>query len=226
MNIQSNILRIKSTLPEGVRLIAISKFHPIDALQQAYDAGQRIFGESHAQEVVGKHEALPKDIEWHFVGHLQTNKIKYIAPFISLIHSVDSLRLLREIDKQAAKCGRIIDCLLQLHIAQEETKFGFTTDELQTMLATDEYRMLQHVRTVGIMCMATNTDDEAQIRREFRQAKTVFDTIKATHFADTPHFREISMGMSDDYPIAIAEGSTMVRVGSSIFGEREYPPLQ
>ncbi len=220
MNIQSNILRIKSTLPDGVRLIAISKFHHIAALQQAYDAGQRIFGESHAQEVVVKHEALPKDIEWHFVGHLQTNKIKYIAPFVSLIHSVDSLRLLREIDKQAAKCDRVIDCLLQLHIAQEETKFGFTPDELQTMLSTTDWQTLQHVRIVGIMCMATNTDNEAQIRSEFRQAKSVFDTIKTTHFADTPHFREISMGMSDDYPIAIAEGSTMVRVGSSIFGAR------
>ncbi len=221
MDIQSNILRIKSTLPDGVRLIAISKFHPIDALQQAYYVGQRIFGESHAQEVVVKHEALPKDIEWHFVGHLQTNKIKYIAPFISLIHSVDSLRLLREIDKQATKCDRVIDCLLQLHIAQEETKFGFTPDELQTMLTTTDWHSLRHVRIVGIMCMATNTDDQTLIRNEFRQAKSVFDTIKATHFADAPHFREISMGMSDDYPIAIAEGSTMVRVGSSIFGTRE-----
>ncbi len=223
MSIQDNILRIKGTLPEGVELIAISKFHPVSALQQAYDAGLRTFGESHAQEVVGKYEALPKDIHWHFVGHLQTNKIKYIAPFVSLIHSVDSLRLLKEIDKQAAKCDRVIDSLLQLHIAQEETKFGFTPDELYATLSTDEWKKLQHVRITGIMCMATNTDDETQIRHEFRQAKTVFDTLKANFFADAPHFCELSMGMSDDYPIAIEEGCTMIRVGSSIFGNREYP---
>ncbi len=218
--IQENILKIKSTLPERVRLIAISKFHPIPALQEAYDAGQRIFGESHALEVAAKHEALSKDIEWHFVGHLQTNKIKYIAPFISLIHSVDSLKLLREIDKHASKTDRVIDCLLQLHIAQEETKFGFTPDELQTILATGEWRQLNHIRITGIMCMATNTDDETQIRNEFRQAKTLFDKFKTNFFADTPHFCDISMGMSDDYHIAIEEGSTMIRVGSNIFGNR------
>lgn len=221
-NIGQNIDSIKSGLKDGVRLVAVSKYHPVEDLLGAYDAGQRIFGESHAQEVKAKEAVLPKDIEWHFIGHLQTNKVKYIAPFVSLIHAVDSLKLLQEIDKQAAKNGRTIDCLLQIHIAQEETKFGLNEDEARMILASDEYKSLGNIRIAGLMCMASNTDDEEQIRNEFRQVKQMFDRIKDEFFHDAPHFRELSMGMSDDYHIAIEEGSTLVRVGSKIFGMRNY----
>lgn len=222
MSIKNNLLEVKAQIPQGVELVAISKYHPVEALQEAYDAGQRIFGESHVQELVGKEAALPKDIIWHFIGHLQTNKVKYIAPFISLIHAVDTVKLLKEIDKQAQKAGRTIDCLLQMHIAKEETKFGFTPEELKLMLASEEWKQYHNVHIVGLMCMATNTDDEEQIRNEFRYARTIFDDVKMSFFKDDSSFRELSMGMSSDYPIAIEEGCTMVRVGSKIFGNRVY----
>jgi pyridoxal phosphate enzyme (YggS family) len=221
-NIGTNIETVTRGLKKGVRLVAVSKFHPATDLQAAYDAGQRIFGESHAQEVTAKAATLPKDIEWHFIGHLQTNKVKYIAPFVSLIHSVDSLKLLKEIDRQGMKNDRAIDCLLQIHIAKEETKFGLSENEVHSILASEEYARMRHIRICGIMCMATNTDDEEQIRQEFRQVKGMFDRIKTRFFADAEHFKELSMGMSDDYHIAMEEGSTLVRVGSKIFGERTY----
>ena len=213
---------MRSGLPPHVRLVAVSKFHPIGALQEAYDAGQRIFGESKVQEMTQKYEAMPKDIEWHFIGHLQTNKIKYMAPYVSMIHGVDSYKLLAEINKQAAKAGRTIPCLLQIHIAREETKFGFSFDECRQMLETEEWRTLTHVRIAGVMGMATNTDDESIIAREFDSLKRFFDELKDGPFADAPDFCEISMGMSDDYPLAIRRGSTLVRVGSLIFGTRNY----
>jgi len=221
-HIQAEIHRITAELSEGTRLVAVSKFHPIGALQEAYDAGQRVFGESKAQEMATKHEALPKDIEWHFIGHLQTNKIKYMAPFVALVHGVDSYKLLVEIDKQARKVGRTIPCLLQIHIAQEETKFGFSTDECRAMLEAGEWRTLSHIRIAGVMGMATHTDDEAQIELEFKTLADFFHDMKETHFKDDAEFREISMGMSDDYPLAIRQGSTLIRVGSRIFGERVY----
>ena len=220
--IQEEIHRIQAELPESVRLVAVSKYHPIEALQEAYDAGQRIFGESKVQEMTQKYEVLPKDIEWHFIGHLQTNKIKYMAPYVALIHGVDSYKLLAEINKQAAKAGRIIPCLLQIHIAQEETKFGFSMDECRAMLEAGEWKILNNVRIAGIMGMATNTEDEVQIAREFHTLSGFFRKIKETYFKDAPEFKEISMGMSDDYPLAIEEGSTLIRIGSRIFGERIY----
>lgn len=222
MSIKNNLLEVKAEIPQGVELVAISKYHPVEALQEAYDAGQRIFGESHVQELVGKEAVLPKDIIWHFIGHLQTNKVKYIAPFISLIHAVDTMKLLKEIDKQAEKAGRKINCLLQMHIAQEETKFGFAPDELKEMLAAGEWRQYEHVQIAGLMCMATNTDDQNQIQQEFHYARTIFDEVKKTYFEEDSLFKELSMGMSSDYPIAIQEGCTMVRVGSKIFGNRVY----
>lgn len=220
--VKENLEKIVSTLQPGVRLVAVSKFHPAEMIQEAYDAGQRVFGESHVQELAVKYEALPKDIEWHFIGHLQTNKVKYIAPFISLIHSVDTLKLLKEIDKQAAKSGRVIDVLLQLHVAAEETKFGFSPDEVQELVETDEYAGLAHVRVVGVMAMATNTDDEERVVADFERARSVFESLKAGHFAGKPEFKVLSMGMSGDYLLAQQHGSTLVRVGSAIFGERHY----
>lgn len=221
-HIQEEIQTIKAGLPESVRLVAVSKFHPIEALQEAYEGGQRIFGESKVQEMTQKYEALPKDIEWHFIGHLQTNKIKYMAPYVALIHGVDSYKLLSEINKQAAKAGRIIPCLLQIHIAQEETKFGFSTDECRTMLEEGNWRQLKNVQIAGVMGMATNTEDEAQIKREFSTLSAFFQEVKDTYFREVSSFKEISMGMSDDYPIAIEEGSTLIRIGSRIFGARNY----
>lgn len=220
--IADNLQRVRATLQPGVELVAVSKFHPVEALQEAYAAGQRVFGESHVQELVAKQEVLPKDIVWHFIGHLQTNKVKYMAPFVSLIHAVDSLKLLREIDKQAAKVDRVIDVLLQLHVAAEETKFGFTPDELLAMLDAGEWRNFTHVRIVGLMAMATNTDDTQQIAKEFDRVNATFQTARERYFADNPAFKERSMGMSGDYLIAQAHGSTMVRVGSLIFGARNY----
>lgn len=207
-------------MPIGVRLVAVSKYQPVEKLMEAYKAGQRVFGESHAQEVTAKSKMLPEDIDWHFIGHLQTNKVKYIAPFVSLIHSVDSLKLLKEIDRQAAKNGRIISCLLQIHIADEETKFGLDETELILLLESDEYGSMRNVRIDGLMCMATNTDDEEKIRNEFRKVREMFDKVKSKYFGSANHFRELSMGMSDDYPIAMQEGSTLIRVGSKIFGNR------
>lgn len=222
MQIAEKIAQIRTELPTRVQLVAVSKYHPNEAIEEAYSAGQRIFGESKVQELVAKHDALPKDIKWHFIGHLQSNKIKYIAPFVSLIHGVDSYRLLTEIDKQAAKVGKTLNCLLQLHIAQEETKFGLSQDECREMLDKGEWRNLKNVKICGLMGMATYTDDTEQIRAEFHQLGTFFHEVKTTWFADDEAFCELSMGMSDDYPIAIEEGSTLVRVGSKIFGERVY----
>lgn len=220
--IAESIRQIRSELPAGVRLVAVSKFHPNEAIEEVYRAGQRIFGESKVQEMTAKHDSLPQDIEWHFIGHLQTNKVKYIVPYVTLIHGIDSFKLLAEVDKQAAKVGRRVDCLLQLHIAREETKFGFSFDECRQMLAEGQWRQLQHVRLCGLMGMATNTDNTTQIKEEFESLSQFFREVKATWFADDDAFRELSMGMSHDYHEAIAAGSTLVRVGSKIFGERIY----
>ena len=226
MSISSILSSIKTDLPDHVRLVAVSKFHPVEMIEEAYHAGQRIFGENHVQEMTQKHELLPKDIEWHFIGHLQTNKVKYIAPFVSLIHSVDSFKLLKEINKQAEKSQRVISCLLQIHIAQEETKFGFSFDECRSMLQEEEWKTLTHVQLCGVMGMATFTDDIQEVRNEFRSLKKFFDEIKENYFSHIEAFREISMGMTDDYPIAIEEGSTLIRIGTKIFGERVYPEHQ
>ncbi len=221
-DVKGNLKAVLAKLPQGVRLVAISKYHPNEYIEAAYEEGQRIFGESHEQELRQKVDSLPKDIEWHFIGHLQTNKVKYIAPYISMIEAVDSLKLLREIDKQAAKNERVIDVLLELHIAEEETKYGLEPEACRELLADGEWRSLKHVRICGLMMMASYVDDEQQIRNEFRIAKNLFDELKAQYFADAPWFKERSWGMSHDYPIAVEEGSTMVRVGTSIFGPRVY----
>ena len=220
-NIKEEIVKITNGLPQGVRLVAISKFHPANAIEEAYAAGQRIFGESHVKEKQQKMAVLPKDIEWHFIGHLQTNKVKYIAPFIKLIHAVDTIKLLQEIDKQAKRAGRIIPILIQLHIAEEETKFGFTIEECRNLLTTQDWSEYPNVRVSGLMCMATNTDDMEQVRREFRTVHDFFCEMKAS-CTNLTSFTELSMGMSHDYPIAVEEGSTLIRVGSKIFGERDY----
>ncbi len=221
-DVKGNLKRVLADLPQGVRLVAISKYHPNEYIEAAYEEGQRIFGESHEQELRQKVESLPKDIEWHFIGHLQTNKVRYIAPYITMIEAVDSLKLLKEIDKQAAKNNRVIDVLLELHIAEEETKYGLTPDACRQLLADGEWRTLHHVRICGLMMMASYVEDEEQIRSEFRIAKNLFDELKAQHFANEPSFCERSWGMSHDYPIAVEEGSTMVRVGTTIFGPRVY----
>ncbi len=221
-DVKGHLNEVLSSLPEGVRLVAISKYHPNEYIEEAYAEGQRIFGESHEQELRQKVETLPHDILWHFIGHLQTNKVKYIAPYITMIEAVDSLKLLREIDKQAAKNERVIDVLLELHIAAEETKYGLTPDACRALLADGEWRQLEHVRICGLMMMASNVDDEEQIRSEFRIARQLFDELKAQYFADAPWFFERSWGMSHDYPIAVEEGSTMVRIGTTIFGPRVY----
>ena len=220
--IGERIKEIQNELPAGVRLVAVSKFHPNEAIEEAYRAGQRIFGESKVQEMTAKYESLPKDIEWHFIGHLQTNKVKYIVPYVALIHGIDSFKLLAEVDKQAAKAGLTVNCLLQLHIAREENKFGFSFDECRQMLADGEWRQLEHIRLCGLMGMATNTENVEQIREEFRSLSNFFQEVKAAWFADDEAFCELSMGMSHDYHEAIAAGSTLVRVGSKIFGERIY----
>lgn len=217
--IGEKIKALHATLPQGVTLIAVSKYHPVEAVQAAYDAGQRDFGESKAQDLTVKQDALPKDINWHFIGHLQTNKVKYIAPFVHLIHSIDSYKLLCEVNRQGAKAGRRIPCLLQIHIAQEETKFGLTPQECRDMLAQGEWRDLENIELRGIMCMASNTDDREQIAGEFSQAQQLFNEIKGLYFTDDERFNIISAGMSDDYPIAIEHGSTHIRIGSSIFCE-------
>ena len=217
--VSERIKAILGTLPQGVQLCAVSKYHPAEMIQEAYDAGQRIFGESHVQELRQKQPALPQDIEWHFIGHLQTNKVKYIAPFVHLIHSIDSYKLLCEVNRQGEKAGRRIPCLLQIHIAQEETKFGLTPQECRELLAAGEWKELGNVELRGIMCMASNTDDTAQLHREFSQAQTLFNEMKELYFAENERFNIISAGMSDDHPIAIEHGSTHIRVGSSIFCE-------
>jgi PLP dependent protein len=221
MSISENIKKIRSELDTiGVELIAVSKTKSNEEIMEAYEAGQRIFGENQVQELVEKQEALPKDIEWHLVGHLQTNKVKYIAPFISLIHSVDSLKLLQEIDKQAAKNNRTIDCLLQIYIADEETKYGLAYDEAIELLRSEEFQQLKNIRIAGIMGIATNTQNKDQIDEEFKDLSVLFSGMKQAFFKDHPEFKEVSMGMSSDYKIAIENGSTMVRLGSTIFGDR------
>ena len=217
--IGEKIKALHATLPQGVTLIAVSKYHPVEAVQAAYEAGQRDFGESKAQDLTAKFTVLPKDINWHFIGHLQTNKVKYIAPFVHLIHSIDSYKLLCEVNRQGAKAERRIPCLLQIHIAQEETKFGLTPQECRELLAQGEWRTLDNIELRGIMCMASNTDDQEQIAGEFSQAQQLFNEIKEHYFADNDRFSIISAGMSDDYPIAIAHDSTHIRLGSSIFCE-------
>lgn len=221
MSIADNLKRYKSEVEsDGVKLIAVSKTQTEEAIREAYDAGQRIFGENHVQEMVEKEEKLPKDIEWHLIGHLQTNKVKYIAPFVKLIHGVDSLKLLQEINKQALKNKRIIDCLLQVYIADEDTKFGLGYDEVIEILRSEEFQEMKNVRIIGLMGIATNTKNEKQITIEFHELKVFFDGLKASFFRKEDSFKEISTGMSADYKIAIEEGSTMVRIGSSIFGKR------
>ena len=221
-DVKGHLRQVLDRLPQGVRLVAISKYHPNEYIEAAYGEGQRIFGESHEQELREKHATLPADIEWHFIGHLQTNKVKYIAPYVTMIEAVDSLKLLREIEKQAARNNRVIDVLLELHIAEEETKYGLTVDECRQLVADGEWRQMEHVRICGVMMMASYVDDEEQIRAEFRTAKKLFDELKAQYFADVPYFKERSWGMSHDYPIAVEEGSTMVRIGTTIFGPRVY----
>ena len=221
-DVKGHLHEVLDVLPEGVRLVAISKYHPNEYILAAYEEGQRIFGESHEQELRQKHESLPKDIEWHFIGHLQTNKVKYIAPYVSMVEAVDSLKLLREINKQAEKCGRVINVLLELHIAEESTKYGLTLEACRQLLDEGEWRQMQNVRICGLMMMASFVDDQEQIRREMLTARDFFDEVKACYFADDPAFCERSWGMSDDYPIAVETGSTMVRVGTAIFGPRVY----
>lgn len=216
--VADNLADIRATLPERVTLVAVSKFHPVEVLREAYDAGQRVFGESRPQELTEKYNELPKDIEWHMIGHLQTNKVKYIVPFVSLIHSVDSIKLAEVIDREAAKCGRTVDVLLQLHIAQEETKFGWDADELEHFLQNESLTALKNVRIRGVMGMASLTDNQRQVEREFEGLHDVFLTLKGKYL---PEMDVLSMGMSGDYPLAIEHGATMVRVGSSIFGTRE-----
>lgn len=222
MDIQQNLKEVLADIPQQVRLVAVSKFHPKEAIEAAYTAGQRIFGESKVQELEEKYASLPKDIEWHFIGHLQTNKVKYIAPYIAMIHAVDTYKLLAEIDRQAAKAGRTISCLLEIHIAQEESKYGFSLQECRDMLDEGSWKGLKNIRICGLMGMATYTDDTDQIRNEFKTLHDFFLELKQKHFQDTDSFKEISMGMSNDYQLAIEEGSTLVRIGSKIFGERNY----
>lgn len=221
MSITDNIKAIKNEIESvAVKLVAVSKTKPNEDILEAYQAGQRIFGENQVQEMVEKYEALPKDIQWHLVGHLQSNKVKYIAPFVSLIHGVDSLKLLKEIDKQALKHNRVIDCLLQIYIADEETKFGLGFDEAIELLESQEFTELKNIRIVGLMGIATNTENPKQIKEEFYELQTLFKGIKLSYFRNEDSFKELSMGMSADYKIAIEQGSTLVRIGSDIFGGR------
>jgi len=218
-SIKENLIQIKSTIPEHVTLVAVSKTKPVSDLMQAYEAGQRIFGENKIQEMADKYEEMPKDIQWHMIGHVQTNKVKFMAPFVSLIHGVDSLKLLQEINKQALKNNRIIDCLLQIHIAEEETKFGLDENELNELISSSEFKEMKNIRTLGLMGMATFTEDQNQIKKEFQHLKSIFDSIKTLQ-TENCKLNTISMGMSGDYQLAIECGSTMVRIGSSIFGGR------
>lgn len=217
-----NYRKVAATVKPGVRLVAVSKYKTVEEILEVYQAGHRIFGENKAQEMKAKQAVLPGDIEWHFIGHLQSNKIKYIASYVALIHSIDSFALLKEVNKEAAKNNRVIPCLLQFHIAQEETKFGLNREEADAFLSSEEFKDLKNVRIDGVMGMATFTDDTHRIREEFASLHREFDYLKTRYFAQQNHFKEISMGMSDDYPIAMEQGSTLVRVGSAIFGARDY----
>jgi pyridoxal phosphate enzyme (YggS family) len=218
--IANKLKAIHTTLLEGVTLVAVSKTKPNEAILEAYEVGQRVFGENKVQELVAKFEDLPKDIEWHMIGHLQTNKVKYIAPFIHLIHSIDSIKLLKEVNKEAKKNNRTIKCLLQFHIAQETTKFGFSLEEVKDFLSSDEFIELNNIELCGVMGMATFSDDKELVREEFQLLHNIFHILKSHYFKFNPTFKEISMGMSDDYQLAMEEGSTMVRIGSTLFGGR------
>ncbi|MFN4950745.1 MAG: YggS family pyridoxal phosphate-dependent enzyme [Flavobacteriales bacterium] len=218
--IKAHLEEIRSSLTASTVLIAVSKTHPTERIMEAYEAGQRDFGENKVQELVEKYEVLPKDIRWHMIGHLQSNKVKYIAPFVHLIHGVDSFNLLKEINKQGQKNGRRISCLLQFHIAQEDTKFGLSLEEAEAFLAGPEFSLLNHVRICGVMGMATFTENTTQIRQEFQNLHWIYQELLSNYFSSNSEFKEISMGMSDDYTIAIEEGSTLIRVGSKIFGKR------
>jgi pyridoxal phosphate enzyme (YggS family) len=220
MDVQQNLAAVRQDIPENVCLVAVSKTKPVEMIRQAYDAGQRHFGENKAQDMAAKYPQLPQDIHWHFIGHLQTNKVKYIAPFVHLIHAVDSLKLLKEINKQALKNNRVIDCLFEFHIAREESKFGLNLAEAEAILNSEEWNTMKNIRLCGVMGMASYTDDKEQIAAEFHQLKQHFDHLKKNYFPNEDTFKEISMGMSGDYRIAIEQGSTMVRVGSKIFGAR------
>jgi len=222
MEVQEAIQKITSQFPNGVQLVAVSKYHPKEAILEAYEAGQRIFGESKIQELCAKEQSLPTDIQWHFIGHLQRNKIKYIVPFISLIHSIDSVQLLQEVNKQAAKKERVIPCLLQVHIAQEETKYGFSLEECKQFCMRKEWQDLENIEIHGLMGMATNTKDQQQVEQEFESLHQLFCALKESCFQEHAYFKELSMGMSNDYPLAVAHGSTLVRIGTSIFGKRAY----
>ena len=222
INISENIKNIRSTLPETVKLVAVSKTQPKEFIEEAYKTGQRIFGESKPLEMRDKYQLLPKDIEWHFIGHLQTNKVKYLVSFVSLIHSVDTFKLLQTINKEAFKAEKVVPCLLQMHIAKEETKFGFSFSEIEEFLCSDEFKEMQNVKICGLMGMATYSEDEELIRSEFKYLADCFQNLKEKYFADNEYFKEISMGMSGDYLLAMEYGSTLIRVGSSIFGERVY----
>ncbi len=222
--IAEKIASIKASLPEGTRLIAVSKLKPVEDIMEAYNAGQRLFGENYATELRDKHAQLPGDIEWHFIGHLQSKQLKYYIGFVSMIHGVDSMEHLEDVEHAAAKVDRVVDVLLQVHVAQEETKFGFLPEELSA--ARFNPAAYPHVRICGVMGMASHTDDQARVRDDFRRVKSIFDTLKAGTFANNPAFREVSMGMSHDYPIAVEEGSTLVRIGTSIFGPRDYSKKQ
>jgi pyridoxal phosphate enzyme (YggS family) len=222
MSVRDNLHKIKKEIPENVSLVAVSKTMPLDIIMEAYDAGQRVFGENKAQEMIRKQPELPSDIKWHFIGHLQTNKVKYLAPFVGMIESIDSLKLLREVNKQALKNERIIKCLLQFHIATEESKFGLDMEEAESLLKSEEYKQLNKIKLCGVMGMATFTENVSLIRNEFRNLSRIFREIKQKYFQRDDTFREISMGMTGDYPVAIEEGSTIVRIGTAIFGEREH----
>lgn len=220
MDIKNNLISFLSTIPDNVQLVAVSKTKPVEAIKEAYDAGQRVFGENKVQDMAAKYEVLPNDIDWHFIGHMQTNKVKYIAPFVKMIHAVDSLKLIKEINKQAKKNNRVIDCLLQFHIAEEETKFGLNLKEAKEILASENFADYANIRIAGVMGMATYTNDNEQIRSEFKQLKMYSNTLRKEFFSTASYFKEISMGMSGDYKIAVQEGSTMIRIGTKIFGSR------
>lgn len=222
MEIQQKLATFLETIPEGIQLVAVSKTKPDELILEAYTAGQRVFGENKVQDLAAKYPRLPKDIEWHFIGHLQRNKVKYIAPFVTVLHGIDSLKLLTEVNKQAAKNQRIIQCLLQFHIAEEETKFGMSLSEAEVLLNDDRYKQFENIQICGLMGMATNTSNLEQVRKEFRNLKEYFILLKEKYFSHEQNFKEISMGMSGDYQIAIEEGSTLIRIGTRIFGNRLF----
>lgn len=222
MDICVNLEHIIKELPRWVKLVAVSKTKPIEDIEEAYRQGQRVFGENKVQELVEKEAILPKDVEWHFIGHLQTNKVKFIVPFVSMIHAIDSPELLAKVNREAEKVERTVPCLLQFYIAQEESKYGMDLNEIEGLLSSNGYKVMNNIKIVGVMGVATNTDDREQVRGEFRRLRETFDYLKRTYFSDDSGFKEVSMGMSHDYRIAVEEGSTMVRIGSSIFGERDY----